>query len=191
MGIVMLRGVNYRKAYDLVPHSWILECMRISRIAENVTEFIKRCMATWKTQLSSAGTVLGKVNIKRGIFQEDSYSPLFFFILCMIPLSLLLRKTGMGYEWCERQLKINHLLFMDDLKLFGKNQNQIDSLLNTVYLFSSDIGMEFAISKCGVFVMQRGKATATDGIELPHGQVMKDIEENGYKYLGIFGNGQS
>ena len=55
--------VDYRKAYDLVPHSWILECMRIFGIAENVTEFMKRSMATWKTQLSSAGTVLGEVNI--------------------------------------------------------------------------------------------------------------------------------
>ena len=96
----------------------------------------------------------------------------------------------MGYEWCERKLKINHLLFMDDIKLFGKSQNQIDSLVNTVYLFSSDIGMEFGIGKCGVLVMQRGKAIATDGIELLDGQVMKDIEENGYKYQD-FGDGQN
>ena len=85
-------------------------------------------------------------------------------------------------QWLQ---KINHLLFMDDLKLFGKNQNQIDSLVNTVYLFSSDVGMEFGIRKCGVLVMKKGKAIATDGIELPDRQVVKDIEENGYKYLGI------
>ena len=36
--------VDYRKEYDLVPHSWILECMSIFGIAENVTEFIKRSM---------------------------------------------------------------------------------------------------------------------------------------------------
>ena len=45
--------------------------------------------------------------------------------------------------------------------------------------------MEFGIRKCGVLVMKRGKVIATDGIELPGGQVMKDIEENGYKYLWI------
>ena len=55
----------------------------------------------------------------------------------------------------------------------------------TVYLFCSDIGLEFGIRKCGVLVMKRGKAITTDGIELPDGQMMKDIEENGYKYLGI------
>ena len=45
--------------------------------------------------------------------------------------------------------------------------------------------MEFGIGKCGVLVMQRGKVIATDGIELLNGQLMKDIEENGYKHLGI------
>ena len=91
----------------------------------------------------------------------------------------------MGCEWCERKLKISHLLFMDEIKLFGKSQNLIDSLANTVYLFSNDIGMEFGIGKFGVLVMQRGKVVATDGTELPDGQVIKDIEENGYKCLGI------
>ena len=134
----------------IIINSWILECMRIFGIAENVTEFMKRSMITWKTQLSSAGTVLGEVNIKKGIFQGDSLSP-FLFVLCVIPLTLLLRNTGMGYEWCDGKLKINHLLFMDDIKLSGKNQNQIDSLVNTVYIFSSDIGMEFGIGKCGVY----------------------------------------
>ena len=57
--------------------------------------------------------------------------------------------------------------------------------MNAVYLFSSDIGMELGIRKCGVLVMKRGKAITTDGIELPGGQVIKDIEKNFYKYLGI------
>ena len=31
--------VDYRKAYDMVPHSWIVECMEVFGIAENVKEF--------------------------------------------------------------------------------------------------------------------------------------------------------
>ena len=37
--------------------------------------------------------------------------------------------------------KVNHLLFMDDLELFGK------------HTFSTDIGMEFGIKECGVLVL--------------------------------------
>ena len=40
---------------------------------------------------------------------------------------------------------------MDDLKLFGKNQHQIDSLVNNFHTFSADLGMEFGL-KNGVFL---------------------------------------
>ena len=33
--------------------------------------------------------------------------------------------------------------------------------------------------------MKRGKVTLTEGIELPSGATIKDIETEGYKYLGI------
>ena len=41
------------------------------------------------------------------------------------------------------------MLFIGDLKLFAKSHDQIDSLLNTIYTFSEDIGMEFGIKKSG------------------------------------------
>ena len=87
---------------------------------------------------------MGVVNTKRGIFQGDSLSPL-LFLLCMVPLSLVLRRSKAGYKWGEREFKINHLLFMDDLKLFGKSYEQTDSLVQTVHTFSIDVGMEFGI----------------------------------------------
>ena len=46
---------------------------------------------------------------------------------------------------------------MDDLKLFARPHDQIDSLANMVYTFSDDIGMAFEIKNCGVLVLQRGK----------------------------------
>ena len=176
--------IDYKKAYDMVPHSWIMECMGLFGISENITNFIKGSMTTWKTTLMTSGEILGEVEIKRGIFQGDSLSPL-LFVLCMIPLTLLLRKIKAGYEWERKQFKINHLLFMDDLKLFGKNEDQIDSLVNTVHEYSKDIGMEFGLNKCGLLIMKRGKVISSDGIELADGGVMRDIEESGYKYLGI------
>ena len=50
----------------------------------------------------------------------------------------------------DKKTRINHLLFMDDLKLFAKSNDQIDSLVNTVYTLSEVIGMEIGIKKCGV-----------------------------------------
>ena len=84
------------------------------------------------------------------------------------------------------KIKRNHLLFMDDLKLFGKNEKQVDILVKTVRIFSHDIGMEFGISKCAVLIMNRGKLCTCEGIVLSDKQVIRGLQQDdGYKYLGI------
>ena len=156
--------VDYRKAYDFVPHIWIVECMELFGIAENVRVFLQNSMKQWELTLTSNGEELGSVKIKRGIFQGDDFSPLLFF-LPMIPLSLVLRKVRVSYEWGKGEFKANHLLFMDDLKLFAKNEEQIDSLFQTMNSFSTDIGMEFGIKKCGELILKRGKVTRCEGVD--------------------------
>ena len=45
---------------------------------------------------------------------------------------------------------------MDDLKLFGKRNDQIDSLVQTVFIFSEDIGAEFGLKKGRVVILKKG-----------------------------------
>ena len=45
--------------------------------------------------------------------------------------------------------------------------------------------MELALPKCGVLIMKREKVVKSEGISMPDGKMMKNIEEGGYKYLGI------
>ena len=123
--------IEYCKAYDMVPHSWIEKCMNMFGIAVNVRSFISQSMKHWNTELNASPSRLGNVKINRGILQGNSLSPL-LFVMTMIPLTLLLRKTKIFYEVSKKGKRINHLLFMDDLKLFAKNVDQIDSLVNTV-----------------------------------------------------------
>ena len=106
-------------------------------------------------------------------------------IIIIIQLTLVLRQTKASYELKKGGKKINHLLFMDDLKLFVKNEDQIDNLVNTVRIFSEDIKMEFGLPKCGVLIMKREKVVKSEGISIPNGKMLKNIEEGGYKYLGI------
>ena len=90
-----------------------------------------------------------------------------------------------GYKLKDGRGKVNHLLFMDDLKLFDKDEAQIESLIDTVQVVSSDIGMEFGIKKCGLLFLRRGVVAKSEGIGLPNGEIMKSFEDDGYKYLGI------
>ena len=43
---------------------------------------------------------------------------------------------------------------MNDLKLYGKNEKQLDTLIDTVRVFSDDIRMQFGISKCALLIMR-------------------------------------
>ena len=76
---------------------------------------------------------------------------------------------------------------MDDLKLFRKSDDQIDSLVQRVFTFREDIGMELGLKKCGVVILKKGKLVKFDGIYLPNQEIMKQVDENGYTYFGILG----
>ena len=64
----------------------------------------------------------------------------------------------------EMEDTINHLLFMNDLKLYSKSEKALDSLIQTIRIFSEDIGMQFGIDKCAMLVVKRGKTVKSDGI---------------------------
>ena len=183
---LVVAWIYFRKAYDVVPHNWIQKCMEVFGVAVNVRYFVNASLKQWNTELTADNQRLGNAKIRHGIFQGDSLSPL-LFVLVMIPLTLMLTQIKASYEVKKGGKKINHLLSMDDLKLFAKNEDQIDSLVNTVRIFSEDIKMEFGLPKCGVLITKRGKVVKSDGISLPDGKMMKNIEEGEYKYLGILG----
>ena len=67
--------IDYQKAYDMLPHSWILETMTITGMAKNVIDLIRNSMRSWNTELEYLGEKIAEVKIKRGIFQGDSLSP--------------------------------------------------------------------------------------------------------------------
>ena len=126
--------------------------------------------------MTAGGTTLGTVNIRRGIFQGDSLSPL-LFVLTLIPLTMVLRDVKAGYDLGGKIGRVDHLLFMDDLKLYGKNEREVDTLAHTVRVFSEDIGMQFGINKCAVLIMKKGKMTKCEEIKMPDGSLTRNIDE--------------
>ena len=108
--------------------------------AKNIVNLLKETMKNWKTNLICSNTELRAMKINRGIFQGDSLSPL-LFVVSLRSLTLVLRKMKQGYSFGKGKSKLNYLLFMDDLKLYCGNKPDIDSLIQTVYTVTDDIGM--------------------------------------------------
>ena len=78
-------------------------------------------------------------------------------------------------------------MYMDDIKLFVKNEKELETLIHTVRIYRQDIGMEFGIGKYTMLVMKGGKWHLTDRIELPNQDEIRTLgEKETYKYLDIF-----
>ena len=58
---------------------------------------------------------------------------------------------------------------MDDMSLNCWNERGLDPLVQTICVFSEDIGMEFGMGKCAMLVMEKGKTMKLIGTECPDG----------------------
>ena len=186
--------IDYKKAFDSVPHSWILRCLELCNISREIKTFLSNQMEKWKTTITlnhMEGQIqIPDVKIQRGIFQGDSLSPL-LFCLAIDPLSKILKNYDIGYDLSKERgkknkKKINHLLFMDDLKIYAESDEKLSQLIEAVREFSRDINMEFGLDKCSKCTIRKGKKIAAENIELENGDCIEDLaDDSSYKYLGI------
>ena len=106
------------------------------------------------------------------------------FCLALDPLSTILNGAGYGYKTQNRF--ISHLLYMDDLKLFAKDDNNLEDMLQVVKTFSDDTGMAFGEDKCVKVSFKRGELARSASLELDITTIIKDLnQEEFYKYLEV------
>ena len=96
---------------------------------------------------------------------------------CLIPLNVILRNLKSTCQFASNKDKINHLLFIDDLKLYAKSEKGLDSLVQTVRIFNYGFDMEIDIDRCPTLVPKKGKITKADRISLLDGRSMKGLIE--------------
>ena len=86
----------------MVPDSWIEECYDKVGVSEKIKHFLPKIMKAWRVDLTSNNQSLGGVDIKRGMFQGGSISPL-LYLLCLIPLTVILRKSESAYQFSSNK----------------------------------------------------------------------------------------
>lgn len=197
-GTLYTAYIDYQKAFDSIPHSWLIDVLDMYKIDPLVVSFLKVQMQRWTTRLQICTqndyVNAGEINIKQGIFQGDSLSAL-WFCLAMNPLSTLLNRDQMGYKINSKNnhIRLSHLLYMDDLKLFSSTREKLNHLLDTTAKFSNDIGMQFGIEKCKLNAIRKGKWQHQMDYTLREGnskqnRIQAMQPEEYYKYLGYLQN---
>lgn len=184
--------IDYKKAYDYVPHDWLNMVLEIYKIDNKLQKFLSHSMTLWRTSIhlsSNKGhAVTNQIKINRGIFQGDSLSAL-WFCMCLNPLSNTLNNTNYGFKIKGRgntEHRVSHLLYMDDIKLYAQTLPQIRSLIQITEDVSRDIGMEFGISKCKILHMEKGRWTDSVQTETLNNEIIEHMQPHEtYKYLGF------
>lgn len=182
--------IDYRKAYDSLPHSWLLKILSIYKIDHNIINFLKLTMPHWSTELycknDKKEIKTNRIFFKRGIYQGDPLSSL-WFCLCLNPLSNILNTSPYGYKLnTTENFKITHLFYMDDLKIYASCFDHLRHMLELVLHFSTTIRMEFGLDKCNILNIKRGKVTDPETVNLSGGISINCLDiDASYKYLGL------
>ena len=173
--------LDYKKAFDSVPHSWIIKSLQLAKVPEPIINAIHMLMNKWKTKVYLYGehsTIeTDYIEYMKGILQGDLMSQI-LFVPAVNPLSLLLsRKDGYKIGKTVRNKIPSHLFFVDDLKLYAFTIMQMKKLLDIVTQFTRDVGMSFGESKCAYQMIERGKRKEVDEPLHMNGLKIKEVAE--------------
>lgn len=169
------------KAYDSVNHSAIIESLQSEQIPQWMKSFIKSAMSKWSIKIMIDGkSLIDDKRVSRGIMQGDSLSPL-LFCLAINRVSKALNnscsKVSIPFD-SNRFFQTNHMLYMDDLKLFANTDEDLESLLNLA---------RQELLKVGLSLNHKKSATNT---QLNESFIEVIQDSTTYKYLGFEENSE-
>ena len=86
--------IDYKKAYDMVPHSWIKEYLGLFRVAENTRTLFVKSIQKWRVMLYARNSKLTEVDIKflEYLHRKNKSFKNDFFLGHSFPIGLRLRK---------------------------------------------------------------------------------------------------
>lgn len=144
--------LDLEKAYDRLEWPFIIFCLRSKGFDEDSCSLIHSCFSSTSISVKVNGSISDSFQPSRGIRQGDPISP-YLFIICMDHLSQMIqdevsKKAWHPFQFPRTNLSISHLLFADDLLLFGKtDQKTLNSLHDTLHLFFNLSGQTMNNSK--------------------------------------------
>ncbi|XP_074292053.1 uncharacterized protein LOC141618891 [Silene latifolia] len=162
--------LDLQKAYDTIEWGFVEQMLGALHFPEKFKGLIMSCITSTSFTLNLNGIQFGYFHGKRGLRQGDPMSPLIFTI-CMEYLTRILDYAT--HQWYFRYhplcagIKLNHLLFADDLMLFCKGDvRSMMLLLRAISTFSASSGLRVNASKSEVIFNGVSDAVRADIVQI-------------------------
>jgi hypothetical protein len=183
--------IDFAKAFDSIKHGYLLWCLKQVGIPESLRLILARLMRNWviRYQGRQDGKIIWSKPLKvlNGVLQGDTLSPL-LFCLAIAPISNWLLtnvdryRTSMGQR-DGREIALNHIYFVDDLKIFTTSASELEKGIMGVERIGKAIGLGINCKKCAQAHILTSARLLERGSELAKIPLLGAKES--YKYLGI------
>ena len=116
--------VDLEKAYDRMEWSFVRKCLDYHNLDIASINLIVNCISKASSSVLVNGKKTESFTHSRGLRQGDPMSP-YIFNMCFEQLTSLINLACEKGDWTpfwvgKKRVKVSHLLFKDDLLLFGK-----------------------------------------------------------------------
>ena len=175
--------VRREKSVYSVAHTWIIAVLEKLKIASNIRKTIENSIRHWHTTIELNGASIANVKIYQGIFQGDSLSPM-LFVMSIITLRWILNNQKNRYKIDKYNIK--HLIYMDDLKIYGSSNKQTTSLQNTSSVFLQNIRLQLGPAKYASATLIKRKEMPSSTLILMDNTTIQCLQPDEiHKYLGV------
>ena len=172
--------IDVEKAYDSVNHEWLVKCLQFYQIPYKLITIITHMMENWVINLHYKTDTIGSVKLQNGILQGDSFSPLLFVLsIDWISKQLNYQIDKIQIPNGEASFTINHIYYMDDLKIITETTEQMEQANEILLRISNAIGLKINDSKSGLLV--KGNQRIPPSLQ----SYPLVSNSNPYKYLGV------
>ena len=143
--------IDIKKAFDSVSHEWIRKVLQMYETHPKIISLIEKIINSWTITLeivtAQGKEHIGPIKVNKGIMQGDDFSVLLYAIgVDQISWAI---GSSEGYRLThEKNDKVTHLLFVDDLKCYPRSEQKLVTGTRTLANMFDDIGLGINLGKC-------------------------------------------